>query len=176
MSPTKILQSKYDLHKIQQIANDIKKNCKALNKIDETIIDKIIEEIRDKLKIESKEEALVLITGVLQKGGSNKNALNSVKFEHNNKVLSAQELQQVVNKIQKNLTNRQFAKAIANDIAKISLLLEIEGDLSNQIKYEYPNLSIQEAVWCSNFQTTNSDCPAKIRNWLVKNYRNRFNR
>jgi hypothetical protein len=146
MSPTKILQSKYDLHKIQQIANDIKKNCKALNKIDETIIDKIIEEIRDKLKIESKEEALVLITGVLQKGGSNKNALNSVKFEHNNKVLSAQELQQVVNKIQKNLTNRQFAKAIANDIAKISLLLEIEGDLSNQIKYEYPNLSIQEAV------------------------------
>ena len=81
-----------------------------------------------------------------------------------------------MNKNQKNLTNRQFAKAIANDKAKISLFLEIEGDLSNQIKYEYPNLPLEEAVWCSNFQTTNSNCPAKIRNWLVKNYRNRFNR
>lgn len=143
---TKILQSKYDLNKIQQIAINIKKNYKTSNKIDEKITDKIIEETKDRLRIESKEEALVLITGVLQKGGSNKNALNSVTFEHNNKILSAQELQQIVNKIQKNITNRQFARAIANDIAKISLLLEIEGDLSNQIKYEYPNLSIQEAV------------------------------
>jgi hypothetical protein len=143
---TKILQSKYDLNKIQQIAINIKKNYKTSNKIDEKITDKIIEETKDRLRIESKEEALVLITGVLQKGGSNKNALNSVTFEHNNKILSAQELQQIVSKIQKNITNRQFARAIANDIAKISLLLEIEGDLSNQIKYEYPNLSIQEAV------------------------------
>jgi hypothetical protein len=143
---TKILQSKYDLNKIQQIAINIKKNYKTSNKIDEKVTDKIIEETKDRLRIESKEEALVLITGVLQKGGSNKNALNSVTFEHNNKILSAQELQQIVNKIQKNTTNRQFARAIANDIAKISLLLEIEGDLSNQIKYEYPNLSIQEAV------------------------------
>lgn len=143
---TKILQSKYDLNKIQQIAINIKKNYKTSNKIDEKVTDKIIEETKDRLRIESKEEALVLITGVLQKGGSNKNALNSVTFEHNNKILSAQELQQIVNKIQKNITNRQFARAIANDIAKISLLLEIEGDLSNQIKYEYPNLSIQEAV------------------------------
>lgn len=146
MFPTKALQSKYDLNKIQQIAINIKKNYKASNKIDEKITDKIIEEIKDRLKIESKEEALVLVTGVLQKGGSNKNALNSVKFEHNNKTLSAQELQQIVSKIQKNVTNRQFARAIANDIAKISLLLEIEGDLANQIKYEYPNLSIEEAV------------------------------
>lgn len=146
MFPTKTLQSKYDLNKIQQIANNIKKNYKTSYKIDEKITDKIIEEVKDRLKIESKEEALVLVTGVLQKGGSNKNALNSVKFEHNNKTLSAQELQQIVNKIQKNVTNRQLARAIANDIAEISLLLEIEGDLYNQIKYEYPNLSIEEAV------------------------------
>jgi NCAIR mutase (PurE)-related protein len=146
MFPTKNLQSKYDFNKIQQIAINIKKNYKTSNKIDEKITDKIIEEVKDRLKVESKEEALVLITGVLQKGGSNKNAINSIKFEHNNKILSAQELQQIVNKIQKNVTNRQFARAIANDIAKISLLLEIEGDLSNQIKYEYPNLSLEEAV------------------------------
>jgi hypothetical protein len=146
MFATKILQSKYDYNKIKQIAINIKENYKTSNKIDEKIIDKIIEDVKDKLKIESKEEALLLVAGVLQKGGSNKNALNSVKFKHNNKILSAQELQQIVNKNQKNLTNRQFAKAIANDIAKISLFLEIEGDLSNQIKYEYPNLPLEEAV------------------------------
>ena len=176
MLRTITLQSKYDLNKIQQIATNIKKNHKTSAKITEKIADKIIEEIKNKLKTESKEEALVLITGILQKGGSNKNAINIVKFEYNNKTLTAQELQQAIHKIQKNTTIRQFAKTIADDIAKIALLLEMEGDLSNQIKYEYPNLPLEEMVWCSNFQTTNPNCPAKIRNWLVKNYRNRFNR
>lgn len=176
MIKTLLLFAKYDLNKIQQIVTNSKENCQKTNKIDENTADKIVEEIRTKFKLESKEEALILITGLFQKGGSNKSAGNSVKFTYNNNTISAQELQNTVIKIKKNATNRQFAKAISNDIAKIALMLKMEGDLSNQIKYEYPNLSITEAVWCSNFQTTNPNCPTKIRNWLVKNYRNRFNR
>ena len=47
-----------------------------------------------------------------------------------------------------------FSVYIANDIAKVSLILNLEGDLSNQIKYEYPTLSINELIWCSSFQTS----------------------
>ena len=176
MFKTTIIYSKYDLNKIQQMATNIKKNYYKTTFIDENVITKIVEETKEKFKLSSKEEALILITGLLQKGGSNKNAANSVKFVYDNSTLSAKEFKSIIQKIKKNMTIRQFAKYFANDIAKVSLLLELEGDLSNQMKYEYPNLTMEEAVWCSNFQTTNPNCPPKIRNWLVKNYRNRFNR
>lgn len=168
--------SKYDLGKIQQIISNIKKDHLKNTFIDENTTDKIVEETREIFKLNSKEEAFILITGLLQRGGSNKNAINSVKFSYNNTILSAKEFQNIISRIKKNITNRQFARSVANDIVKVGLLLGIEGDLSNQMKYEYPNLTKEEAVWCSNFQTSNPNCPPKIRNWLVKNYRNRFNR
>lgn len=124
------------------MAANVKKNIS----IDENTIDKIIEKTKKNLKLSSKEETLILITGLLQEGGSNKNALNSVKFNYNGNVLSAKEFQNTINQIKKNMTNRQFARFIANDIAKIGLLLGIEGDLANQMKYEYPSLTKEEVV------------------------------
>ena len=146
MFKTLFKKSKFDLYKIQQMATNIKKNYQKTVLIDSNTIDKVIEEIKQKFKLSSKEEAMILITGLLQKGGSNKNALNSVKFTYDNNTLSAKEFQDTIHKIKKNITSRQFAKVIANDIAKVGLLLELEGDLSNQMRYEYPNLTVEEAV------------------------------
>lgn len=146
MFQTSLIKCKYDLNKIQQMAVDIKKNYERNILINENIIDKIIEKTKKNLKLSSKEETLILITGLLQKGGSNKNALNSVKFNYNGNVLSAKEFQNIVHQIKKNMTNRQFARFIADDIAKIGLLLGIEGDLANQIRYEYPSLTKEEIV------------------------------
>lgn len=171
-----LLYSKYDFSKLQQIAFISKKHYWKTVLLNKVIVNKIIEETRRKVKMKSKEETLLLIVGILQKGGSNKNALHWISFTYKNTTLSAKEFDLVLSKITKNTTVWQFAWFIANDIAKIALLLEMEGDLSNQIKYEYPTLSIKELVWCSSFQTTNPKCPSKIRNWLVKNYWNRFNR
>lgn len=146
MLKTIAIKSKYDLTKIQQMVIHIKKDYKKTISIDENVIKKIIEETKEKFKLDSKEEALILITGLMQKGGSNKNAINSVKFTYGSYKLSAKEFQNIIQNVKKNITIRQFAKYIANDIAKISLLLELEGDLSNQMRYEYPNLTIEEAV------------------------------
>ena len=146
MFKTVITKSKYDLTKIQQIVINIKKDYQKTTFIDENTINKIIEETKEKFKLNSKEEALILITGLMQKGGSNKNATNSVKFMYGNFTLSAKEFKNIIQDVKKNITVRQFARYIADDIAKVGLLLELEGDLSNQMKYEYPNLTIEEAV------------------------------
>lgn len=45
---------------------------------------------------------------------------------------------------------------MADEIAEVSLELEIEGDLANQMRYDYSDIILEEAVWCSNFQTTNT--------------------
>ena len=65
---------------------------------------------------------------------------------------------------------------MADEIAEVSLELEIEGDLANQMRYDYSDITLEEAVWCSNFQTTNTHGSDRVRNWLVDNYRKRFNR
>ena len=43
----------------------------------------------------------------------------------------------------KKATNRQFARALANEIAQVAIQLNIEGDLANQMKFEFPD-SLQE--------------------------------
>lgn len=166
---------KYDFNKINAIITESKKKYQKIVLLNETLIDKIIEETWKKIKASSKEEAFIIIAGLLQKGGANKNGINHINFTYNNLTLSAKELRNIVCKIKNDLTMWQLAWFLANDIVKIAFLLEMEGDLSNQIRYEYPLLSLKESIWCSSFQTTNPNCPKKIRNWLVKNYWNRFN-
>ena len=49
-----------------------------------------------------------------------------------------------------------------------------EGNLSRTIKLELKNLSKEDLVWASDFQTYNPNCPSRVKNWLVKNYKERF--
>lgn len=42
-------------------------------------------------------------------------------------------------------------------------LLQEEGDLAKQMRRDDPQLQFSDAVWCSNFQTTNPQCPEKVR-------------
>jgi hypothetical protein len=48
------------------------------------------------------------------------------------------------------------------------------GNLARTMKLEMKNVTHEEAVWASDFQTYNPECPDRVRNWLVKNYRSRF--
>ena len=170
------MSSEYSLLKIKQLVDLSKKHSRRNIQLNKKIIFKIIEETWKKTRANSKEEAFILIVGLLQTGGSNKNAINRTNFAFGNAVLSSKEFTIILSKVSKNITLWQFAWYIANDIAKVSLILNLEGDLSSQIKYEYPTLPMKELIWCSSFQTTNPYCPSKVRNWLVKNYRNKFNR
>ena len=101
---------------------------------------------------------------MLQSGGTNKKAGNSVVFTYDDYSLAASELQTLIKKVKKNATNRQLARILANQIVEISIELNIAGDLAKQMRYEHPDLSEIEKIWCSNFQTTNSNCPERVRN------------
>lgn len=48
------------------------------------------------------------------------------------------------------------------------------GNLAKTMKMEVSDLSREDAVWASDFQTYNENCPEKVKNWLIKNYRQRF--
>jgi len=114
------------------------------------------------------------MTGLLQKGGSNSKAGSSINFSVGEYSLSSRQLNETIKKHSRIGTNRQMARIIADEVAEIALKLNIFGDLHNQMLLEYPNMTDQEKVWCSNFQTTNLKCPENVRKWLVMNYRSRF--
>lgn len=118
--------------------------------------------------------AMALITGVVQNGGSNRNAGTNISFSIDNKSLNASELQNIIQTTEKNATTRQFCRTMADEIQEFAEMLKIEGDLAKQMRINYPKMSDEESIWCSNFQTTNPNCPESVRKWLVENYQKRF--
>ena len=183
MHKTNYLFRNIDLTKIVQIydknnTSKTLKNVKNLNKFDDNTVDQIIELIILTVKIpaEEKETAWILLTGVLQLGGSNQKAGNSISYTVGEYTLTSQQLTNNIKKVVKNGTNRQLARSVANDVATIAITLNIPGDLHSQMALEFPNMSDAEKVWCSNFQTQNPNCPDNVREWLVENYKSRFNR
>lgn len=78
---------------------------------------------------------------------------------------------------QEKITVRQFARGIKDKIITIMNTLgdqAPEGNLARSMRLDLARVTSEEAVWASDFQTYNSECPTRVRNWLVKNYRSRF--
>ena len=184
MFKTNIKLYKYNLDKIIEINNEnnlssSRRNVKNTNKFDSDTVEKIINEIIIKLELpenNGQDTAWLLVAAVLQLGGSNQKAGNSISYTVNNFTLTSQQLNNIVKKITKSGTNRQLARSISDNIAEIATHLNIPGDLHSQILLEHPDLTNYEKVWCSNFQTQNPNCPERVREWLVNNFKSRFNR
>lgn len=136
---------------------------------------KVVEEMQKMKGLNSKEKAMAIISGICQRGGTNRSANTiSTTFGIQGAFANSKEFGDVCKKY--GMTPRQFARTMASDIYKFAEIMQEEGDLSRQMAADYPNLSMEERVWCSNFQTTNPDCPENVRAWLVNNFRNRFAR
>jgi len=164
-----------DLEKLNKVDKKIiKKKTQLESILSIEIIEKINLKLLEILKIEDQTTLLILITILLQGGGSNKNAGNSVNANYEGYTLTSKQLLEIIQQFKKKGTIRQYARGIANEIQKVASILEIEGDLAHQMRLDYPDLSIEDAVWCSNFQTRNSNCPENVRFWLNDNHKNRF--
>lgn len=164
-----------NLSELENFKKNSSGNIRVTSEITSEVADQIIKNIAEKKGI-SDTVAMALIAGLVQNGGTNKGAGNSAKFTLGEYTLTAQELGNFIKKLNEGGTVRQLARAMADEIADISIEMGFEGDLANQMRYDYPDITKDEAVWCSNFQTTNTKCPDRVRNWLVENYRKRFNR
>ena len=181
MKSTIKLKINYDLKKIVKLHSELKNNTKKsnsknLNKFTKEDVTKITNLITENLTITDENITMILIAGVLQLGGSNQKAGNAVSYHLGEYSLSSQQLSNAIKKVTKNGTNRQLARTLADEIAEIAIVLNIPGDLYNQMLLEFPGLSEAEKSWCSNFQTQNPNCPENVRKWLVENFRSRFNR
>lgn len=164
-----------DIEKLKKIdKHSLKKTTQLESILNSKIIEKINEKLSENLRIEEPMILSVLITMLLQGGGSNKNAGNSVSAEFEGYRLTSKQLLEVIQQFKKNGTIRQYARGIANQVHEVADSLELEGDLAQQMRLDHPDLSLGDAIWCSNFQTRNPKCPKNVRSWLNENHKNRF--
>jgi hypothetical protein len=75
------------------------------------------------------------------------------------------------------ITVGKLARGMKDEIVNWLLSLaerSLEGNLARSMKLDLKNITHEECIWASDFQTYNPRCPNRVRVWLVKNYRARF--
>lgn len=63
---------------------------------------------------------------------------------------------------------------MAFTIARFAIQLQEPGDLFRQMLLDSPSASLEKLCWCSNFQSTNPECPENVQNWLKSDFQKRF--
>lgn len=140
----------------------------------DTEIKKVLDYCTEKGGFENITDTMVAIAGLCQVGATNKNAGKMLSYSYKTKTIGAKDFWDACQQAKKNGTPRQFARTKGSLIAKIAIQLQEPGDLARQMTLDRADLTMEEMVWCSNYQSTNPDCPEKVRNWLRDNFHKRF--
>ncbi|MGQ2957954.1 hypothetical protein [Agrobacterium sp.] len=118
------------------------------------------------------------ICATLQAGGTNRNKRSNVKITINKITFESKKVNEFISRQCKNLTVRQFARLIANDIIHIAVRYQITGNAYVSLKRYYPKLLLGsnqlERYWASDFQVENILCPDYIRTALRQRYADKF--
>lgn len=163
--------------------NDLIKSAKAvesnLHTINSNIADpstakKVLLDIHKKIDSKDANETIIATCGLLQKGGTSKAMNNSSSFTHGNAKVTKQVLHDSCQKYK--ITARQLARTLASQIAEISISISLPGNQSKSYRLSNPDATPDELAWASDFQTFNSNCPEKVRNFLISNYVSRFSK
>nr|NP_066493.1 orf172 [Rhodomonas salina]AAG17764.1 orf172 [Rhodomonas salina] len=161
---------------ITKLREELKKSRRSPGKMNETDCSIVVNTLKKKKKIESEKTTMLLITMIAQSGGTNKSAGANIEYRIGDDILSAAEIKTTIKEVNNKATFRQFCRSMQQEIGQMATKLEIEGDLSLQMKSAIPDASMEEMCWCSNFQTNNPNCPPRVRDWLKTNQETRFNK
>lgn len=149
------------------------KISQAVGQMSEEQCERVLEAVVTECKTPNREIAMALISGLCQRVGTNRNVSSNVSYEIGEYRLTIKQFQRICNE-KGNGTPRQFARAMGSAIAMFAKRLGEEGNLARQMRLDVPSITAAEAIWCSNFQGMNPDCPDTVRRWLIHNVRRKF--
>jgi hypothetical protein len=120
-------------------------------------------------------DVMIVIAILLQKGATSKKQLAKVTEEWNDVKISTGMLRNACSSHK--VTVRKLARAISSDVIGIMKSMKehaYPGNLAKRYLLENPDAKIEELIWVSDFQTFNPECPEKIKEWLTKDFNERF--
>lgn len=115
---------------------------------------------------------------LLQKGAVSPKFEKSRKSELFKGNLTAGNILDSLKDVDRGLTPRKLARSIRSEILETATVWAIPGNLSKKYSQVYPDASMNELIWASDFHTFSDDpnMPDQVRNWLIENYTSRFDK
>jgi hypothetical protein len=118
------------------------------------------------------------LCSTLQAGGTNKNKRTNIKITIGGISFESRKINEFIYRYCKNLTPRQLARILSNDIFLIATKYKITGNAYVSLRRYYPQLLLEtnpdERFWASDFQAENPNCPEYIRTALRHRYVDKF--
>jgi hypothetical protein len=114
---------------------------------------------------------------ILQKGGTSRRMSGSKQFKCGHTTVTLSTIREVC-KCHK-ITVRQLARSIRDEIIHTVLSIDdpdLEGNLAKKFCRACPNATQEEKYWASDFQTDNTECPERVREWLTRDHTSRFDK
>ena len=128
----------------------------------------------------NKNTAYVALCIILQVGGSITNKKSNIRVKIENTQFESRRINIIIMKHCKDLTPRQFARQMANDIFLVSKKYSIIGNAYLSLLRQYSHFlvdnSLDDKFWSSDFQVDNPSCPQHIRQALRTRYNDKFTR
>merc|ERR1712032_279608 len=127
-------------------------------------VDEILKTIKEQYEV-TREEAVAILTVLFQQGATARGCDGNMTTNLFNKDIKLAEIRKILKQHSCNKSERKLARALANEIFEIALIMELEGNLYSKVQKQ--NLEaiyqLDEKVWMSDFQSENPNCPVRIR-------------
>lgn len=115
--------------------------------------EKIISRLQEHYKLETPEEALLVIAILLQQGGTARSCDGNMSITLYDKEFKLADLRKIMKQMSCNKAERKLARTLADKIHEISVIMELPGNL--YLKIQKGNLekkfTIEEKAWLSDF-------------------------
>lgn len=173
---------------LDTFASDLVKNALSLNIevferptyiLRRSDLENIISDLSKGYRVD-KNLAYVALCVMLQVGGSITNKKSNIRIRIDNTQFESRRINIIIMKHCKNLTPRQFARQIANDIFLVSERYQIPGNAYLSLVRQYSHFLVdnqtKDKFWASDFQVDNPNCPKHIRQALRTRYNDKFMR
>jgi len=137
------------------------------------IVDAILTAIAQKYNFPSNDHSIAVLTVLFHQGGTARSCDGNLTIPMFEKEIKLSEIRKILKEQNAAKCERKLAKSLATKIHEIAKKLGIPGNLYNLISRENPGRSflLDEQCWLSDFQATNEDAPASLRELINNSFK-----
>lgn len=137
------------------------------------VAEKIITDLIQASKLDTPEQALVLLAMIFQQGGTSRSCDGNMAVTYLGKTVKLADIRKILKANSCSKGERKLARTLADRIHEIAEIMEIPGNLSQ--KAQRQNLDrrfeMKEKVWLSDFQSDNENCPIELRKLIQETFK-----
>lgn len=137
------------------------------------VAEKIITDLIQTSKLDTPEQALVLLAMIFQQGGTSRSCDGNMAVTYLGKTVKLADIRKILKANSCSKGERKLARTLADRICEIAEIMEIPGNLSQKVQRQNLDrkFEMKEKVWLSDFQSDNENCPLELRKLIQETFK-----